>query len=38
VEKKTIGQMKAFCEAYAIKNDEKIVSALLAYKEIYKAK
>jgi len=38
IEKKTIGQMKAFCEAYAIKNDEKIVSPLLKYTETYKAK
>jgi len=38
IEKKTIGQMKAFAEAYAIKNDEKIVSPLLFYKETYKAK
>ena len=38
IEKKTIGQMKSFCEAYAIKNDEKIVSPLLKYTETYKAK
>ena len=38
IEKKTIGQMKTFCEGYAIKNDEKIVSPLLKYKETYKAK
>lgn len=38
IEKKTIGQMKSFCENYAIKNDEKIVSPLLKYIETYKAK
>ena len=38
IEKKTIGQMKTFCETYAIKNDEKIVSPLLKYTETYKAK
>lgn len=38
IEKKSIGQMKKFCEDYAIKNDEKINSPLLSYKEIYKAK
>ena len=38
IEKKTIGQMKSFAEAWAIKNDEKIVSPLLKYTEVYKAK
>ena len=38
IEKKSISQMKKFCEDYAIKNDEKINSPLLSYKEIYKAK
>ena len=38
IEKKTIGQMKAFAEGWAIKNDEKIVSPLLKYTETYKAK
>lgn len=38
IEKKTIGQMKAFCENYAIKNDEKIKSPLLHYAQTYKAK
>lgn len=38
IEKKSIAQMKKFCEEYAIKNDEKINSPLLSYKEIYKAK
>ncbi|MBV5329775.1 MAG: hypothetical protein JZU65_19465 [Chlorobium sp.] len=38
IEKKTIGQMKKFCEDLAIKNDEKIVSPLLKYVETYKAK
>lgn len=38
IEKKTIGQMKKFCEDLAIKNDEKIVSPLLKYTETYKAK
>lgn len=38
IERKTIGQMKTFAEAYAIKSDEKIVSPLLKYVETYKAK
>ena len=38
IEKKTIGQMKSFCESCAMKNDEKIVSPLLKYVEVYKAK
>lgn len=38
IEKKTIAQMKKFCEDLAIKNDEKIVSPLLKYVETYKAK
>ena len=38
IEKMTIGRMKSFCEAYALKNDEKISSNLIEYKEIYKAK
>lgn len=38
IEKMTIGRMKSFCEAYALKNDEKISSNLIEYKEIFKAK
>ncbi|MFZ4413212.1 MAG: hypothetical protein ACOYOV_09040 [Bacteroidales bacterium] len=38
IEKKSIAQMKKFCEDYATKNDEKITSPLISYKEIYKAK
>lgn len=38
IEKMTIGRMKAFCESWALKNDEKISSKLIEYKEIYKAK
>lgn len=38
IEKMTIGRMKSFCEAYALKNDEKISSNLIKYKEIFKAK
>jgi len=38
IEKMTIGRMKTFCEAYALKNDEKISSNLIEYKEIYKAR
>jgi hypothetical protein len=38
IEKMTIGRMKTFCESWAIKNDEKISSNLIQYKEIYKAK
>jgi hypothetical protein len=38
IEKMTIGRMKSFCEAYVLKNDEKISSNLIEYKEIYKAK
>ena len=36
MEKKTLGQMKAFCEKYAHKNDEIIQSPYLEYKEIAK--
>jgi len=38
IEKMTIGRMKTFCESWALKNDEKISSNLIQYKEIYKAK
>lgn len=38
IEKKSIAQMKKFCEDFATKNDEKINSPLISYKEIYKAK
>jgi hypothetical protein len=38
IEKKTIAQMKKFCEDYALKNDEKIVSTMITYTEVYKAK
>lgn len=38
IEKKSIAQMKKFCEDYASKNDEKINSPLISYKEIFKAK
>lgn len=38
IEKKTIAQMKKFCEDYALKNDEKIVSPMITYTEVYKAK
>lgn len=36
MEKRTLGQMKAFCEKYAHKNDEIIQSPYLEYKEIAK--
>lgn len=36
MEKKSLGQMKAFCEKYAHKNDEKLESPYLSYKEIVK--
>lgn len=35
--KKTLDQMKAFCEKFALKTDEKIESKFLLYKETYKA-
>lgn len=38
IEKMTIVRMKTFCESWALKNDEKISSNLIQYKEIYKAK
>jgi nicotinamide mononucleotide adenylyltransferase len=38
IEKMTIGRMKTFCENWAIKNDEKISSNLIQYREIFKAK
>ena len=37
LEKKTLGQMKAFCEKYALKNDELIKSLYLVYHEVAKA-
>lgn len=36
MEKKSLGQMKAFCEKHAHKNDEKLESPYLSYKEIVK--
>jgi TolA-binding protein len=38
IAKYTFERMKRFCEAYALKNEEKIVSPLIEYKPIYKAK
>jgi hypothetical protein len=38
IEKKTIGQMKKYCEDYATKTGEVIVSNLIEYKDKYKAK
>lgn len=38
IEKMTIGRMKTFCENWALKNDEKITSNLIQYKEIFKAR
>jgi len=37
LEKKTLGQMKTFCEKLAKDKDEKIVSPYLRYKETFKA-
>ncbi|MDR3271930.1 MAG: hypothetical protein LBT29_00405 [Flavobacteriaceae bacterium] len=37
LEKKSIGQMKLFCEKHAHKTGEKIVSKFLSYESIYKA-
>lgn len=36
LEKKSLGQMKAFCEKHAHKNDEKLSSPYIDYKEIVK--
>lgn len=36
MEKKSLAQMKAFCEKHAHKNDEKLESHYLSYKEIVK--
>jgi hypothetical protein len=36
MEKKSLGQMKAFCEKHAHKNDEKLESPYISYKEIVK--
>ncbi len=38
IEKMTIGRIKKYCEEYSLKNEEKIQSDLLEYKETYKAK
>jgi hypothetical protein len=38
IAKVTFDRMKRFCEAYALKNEEKIVSPLIEYKPVYKAK
>jgi len=38
IERKTFAQMKAFCEDYATKNDEKISSPFITYVETIKAK
>jgi len=38
IEKKTMLQMKAFCEAFYIKTGEEITSTLIEYKITYKAK
>lgn len=38
IEKTSIGQMKAFCEKYAHKHNEKITSPFLEYKEVVKAR
>lgn len=38
IEGKSIAQMKAFCEKHAVKTEELIVSPLLKYEPIYKAK
>jgi len=36
LERRSLGQMKAFCERHAHKNDEKLESPYLSYKEIVK--
>lgn len=36
LEKKTLGSMKKYCEAYALAHDEKIESVFLKYNEKYK--
>ncbi|MFA5849974.1 MAG: hypothetical protein WC833_08825 [Bacteroidales bacterium] len=38
IEKKTIGQMKKFCEDHAVKTGELIDSVLIEYNDVYKAK
>jgi hypothetical protein len=38
IAKITFDRMKRFCETYALKNEEKIVSPLIEYKPVYKAK
>jgi len=38
IERKTFAQMRAFCEAWALKNEEKITSHFIDYKETIKAK
>lgn len=38
IEKKTIGQMKLFCENFAVKTGELITSEFIEYKDKYKAK
>lgn len=38
IEGKSIAQMKAFCEKHAVRTEELIVSPLLKYEPVYKAK
>lgn len=38
IERKTFAQMKAFCEDYALKHEEKITSPFIVYNEVIKAK
>ena len=38
IERKTFAQMRAFCEAWALKHEEKITSPFIEYKEVIKAK
>jgi len=38
IERKTFAQMRAFCEAWALKSEEKITSPFIDYKETIKAK
>lgn len=38
IEKKSIGQMKKFCEDYSLKTGEIINNPLISYKDVFKAK
>ena len=38
IEKKSIGQMKKFCEDYTLKTGETINNPLISYKDVFKAK